>query len=136
MSKISLDAKLYYDDLGAVTPTHELTNVRDLSVPDEMGEADISTRGSEFELTAVTMEKLSIEWQMNWNESDTGFLAILAAYTGNTGIALMCLSSDDGAGCKGDFDILKCSKTENLKDGVLADVVAKPRGALTPVAAA
>jgi len=124
-AKIGLNAKLYHGTAGATAAT-EMANVKDLSMPDERGEADISTRGSGFEVIKSTMRKLSLEWQMLYDELDSDFAAILAAYVGQNAIALKCLSSSTGAGIDADFEIVKITKSENLKDGVYADVVAKP----------
>ena len=125
MAKIGLDAKLYRGTAGS-TATTEMKNVIDLSVPDEMGEADISMRGCKVALVLPTLETFSLEWSMHWDEDDADFAAILAAYRGRTPIALAAYSSDDGEGPDADFVITKCQRTETLKEGVKADIVAKP----------
>ena len=124
-AKIGLNAKLYRGTAGSTAAT-EMKNVRDLSMPDERGEADISTRASGFELFKSTLRSLSIEFQMLWDEDDADFAAVMAAYQAQTPLAILCLSASDGAGIDADFEVLKVTKSENLRDGIYADVVLKP----------
>jgi len=133
MGKLGFKAKLYHATAGtepAAQAANEVT-CRDLSMPDEMNEIDISSRASEFELIDLGLRKLSLEFNMLWDEANTAFAAILAAYRAGTAIAMKCLSSDTGSGPWGDFKVTKCSRNEALKDAVIADIVVKPCGALT-----
>jgi hypothetical protein len=103
-----------------------MNNVRDLSMPDERGEADISCRGSDWELVKSTMRKIELGWQMLWDEDDPDFQAILAAYNARAPIALMCLAAANAQGPDADWEIMKFAKTEDLRGATVADVVAKP----------
>jgi len=125
MARIGLLAKLYRGPVGA-TATTEMKNVRDLNAPDERGEGDISSRGSEFELSVSTMRKLSIEWDINENEADADFVAIRDAYVNRAPIALKCISTAGGTGIDADFEITKFAKKEPLNGPITRDVAAKP----------
>jgi len=125
MSQLGKDAKLYRGTAGTTAATL-MTNVRDLSMPDERGEADTSSRAAGNETVRATMRKVSLEWQMNWDEDDGDFAAILSAYINRSPIALKSISKTAGKGIDADFVVTKCQRNESLRDGITADVVAKP----------
>jgi len=123
--KLGKDAKLYRGTAGSTAATL-MTNVRDVTNPDERNEIDTSSRAYDHETVDVGQIKTSIEWSMSADEADADYAAILAAYLGRTAIALKCISGTSGKGIDGDFKITKLSRSEQLKDQVLVDVVAKP----------
>lgn len=125
MARIGLNAKLYRGTAGT-TPATEMTNIKDLSAPDERDEADISVRGSEYDLMMPTTRKLEISFRMNWDETDADFAAILAAYNARTALAFKCLSASTGQGPMFDGCVMKLSKEEPRKGAIEADVTIKP----------
>lgn len=125
MARIGILAKTYRGAAGSSAST-EMKNIRDLTVNDERGEADISNRGSEFELIRTTMRKVSFDFQMNADEDDADYAAILAAYVNRTPIAWKCLSAADGSGIDCDVEVLKLTRNEALRDAMTADVTVKP----------
>lgn len=74
--KLGLDAKLYYCVAGiGGTPTWvELTNVKNVTLNLQKGEADVTTRANNgWKATAATLKEGSIEFEMVWDPSDAGF---------------------------------------------------------------
>ena len=74
--KLGLDAKLYYCVAGiGGTPTWtELSNVKNVTLNLQKGEADVTTRANNgWKATAGTLKEGSIEFEMVWDTSDTGF---------------------------------------------------------------
>jgi len=84
-----MNAKTYYDatPLTAATPAAysaagwiELTNMRELTLNLETGEADITTRANNgWRATAATLKDGTVDFQMIWNTADAGFTAIETA---------------------------------------------------------
>lgn len=128
MPKIALDAKLYIgaSGSGGVTYSDAMNNVMDLTLTLEYNEGEISNRGSWCELFKPTMAKMSLEFEMFWDEDDTDFAAILAAWVDRTELNIKCLSSDDGSGVEGEFHVFKLDRNESLKDVIKASVTIKP----------
>ena len=64
--KLGLDAKLFQNTGTYATPTwDEITNVRDLTLNLEAGEADVTTRGNAgWRATVATLKDGSIEFEM------------------------------------------------------------------------
>ncbi len=124
--KLGFEGKLYYGAAGSLA-TNEMTNVRDITVSVENGEADVTTRASNgWKATAATLKSGSIEWEMIWEPGDAGFDAIKNAYFNNTAIALAALDGADGEGLDADFSITKFSRSEPLEDAMKVSVTAKP----------
>jgi hypothetical protein len=65
--KLGMEAKLYYGAAG-MTATTELTNVKDVTLNLESGEADVTTRGnSGWRATVGTLKTGSVEFEMIWD---------------------------------------------------------------------
>jgi hypothetical protein len=70
---LGMDAKLYYGNAGS-SATNEMTNVRDVTVTAEAGEADVTTRAnSGWRATVATLKEASVEFEMVWDTADAGF---------------------------------------------------------------
>lgn len=129
--KLGMDGKLYYGAEGALLAAMtEMTNVKDVTVTQEKGEADVTTRAnSGYRGTAGTLKECTIEWQMLFKPSDAGFQAVRDAYYNNTLINLCPLSGAKDAagseGIKGDFSIIGFTKGEPLEGAQTVDVTAK-----------
>ena len=113
-------------DTAGTTATTEITNVKDVTISDERATADTSTRASGFETAKGTTRKVSIEFSMLWDEEEEGFAAVLDAYTTQTAVAIKAISKTSGTGIDADCYIMKLTRSEGLKDGVIAEVTAKP----------
>lgn len=124
--KLGMEAKLYYGEAGA-TATSELTNVKDVTLTLESGEADVTTRGnSGWRATVGTLKTGSVEFEMVWDSADAGFAAIKNAYFNNTPIALAILDGAEGEGLDADFSITSFSRKEALEEAITVSVTAKP----------
>ena len=124
--KLGLEAKLYYGVAGAA-PTTELTNVKDVTLNLEAGEADVTTRGNAgWRATVGTLKSGTVEFEMVWDTADAGFAAIKNAYFNNTPIALAILDGAAGEGLEADFAITNFSRKEALEEAITVSVTAKP----------
>lgn len=98
---LGMDAKLYYGNAGS-SATNEMTNVRDVTVSAEAGEADVTTRAnSGWRATVATLKEASVEFEMVWDTEDTGFPARLSR---RCGARPRVRSTDDGDGLALDRD--------------------------------
>ena len=74
--KLGLDAKLYFcvAGIGGSPTWTELTNVKNVTLSLQKGEADVTTRAnSGWKATAGTLKEGSIEFEMVWDTADAGF---------------------------------------------------------------
>src|SRR5512146_1240366 len=88
-TKFGMDAKLYFcvAGIGGTPAWTELTNVKNLTLNLQKGEADVTTRGNNGgKATAATLKEGSIEFEMVWDPADAGFTAIKDAWFNNTSI--------------------------------------------------
>ena len=119
------DAKLYHGPAGA-TATTEMTNVRDVTLTLEAGEADVTTRAnSGWRATAPTLRECTCEFEMVWDPDDAGFTAIKNAFLASGLIALKILDKTGGQGPDGDFAITSFSRNEALEEAITVSVTAK-----------
>jgi hypothetical protein len=121
---LGMNAKIYYGAAGTTAST-ELTNVRDVTVTLEAGEADVTTRANDgWRATAPTLKECSVEFEMVWKTTDAGFTAVKAAFLANSTIALLVLSEAGGEGIDGDFSITNFSRNEALEEAIKIRVAA------------
>ena len=124
--KLGMEAKLCYGPAGS-TATTELTNVKDVTLNLETGEADVTTRGNQgWRATVATLKNGSVEFEMLWDTADAGFTAIQQAYFSNTPIALAILDGASGSGLDADFSITNFTRNEPLEEAITVSVTAKP----------
>jgi hypothetical protein len=122
---LGMNAKIYYGTAGSTADT-ELTNVKDVTLSLEAGEADITTRAnSGWRATAPTLRECSVEFEMVWKSTDAGFTAIKNAFLANNTVALLVLSEANGEGIDGDFAITNFSRSEALEEAITVSVTAK-----------
>jgi len=130
--KLGMEAKLYYDPAGVSGGSWtELTNVKDLTLNLETGEADVTTRGNAgWRATVATLKDGSIEFEMVWDTTDAGFTAIKDAYFNNTAIGFAIMDGDitttGSQGLQADFSITNFSRNEALEEAITVNVTAKP----------
>ncbi len=140
--KFGLDAKLYFCAAGiGGTPTWtELTNVKNVTLTLQKGEADVTTRANNgWKATAGTLKEGTIEFEMVWDTADAGFTAIKDAYFNNSIIGLAVMDGPiTGAGSNGnqglwaDCMITDFSRDEPLEDAISVKVTAKPTYSTNP----
>ena len=124
--RLGMQAKLYYGAAGT-SATSELTNVKDVTLNLETGEADVSVRASEgWRATVATLKNGSVEFTMIWNTEDEGFTAIKNAYFNNTAIALAVLDGEGGSGLDADFSVTNFTRNEPLEEAITVNMTVKP----------
>lgn len=122
---LGMDAKLYYGAAGA-TATNEMSNVRDVTVSAEAGEADVTTRAnSGWRATVATLRECTIEFEMVWDPADAGFAAIKNAYLSSELVALRALDQAGGTGVDADFSITGFTQNQPLEEAITVSVTAK-----------
>ena len=125
------DAKIYQGAAGGALGTlTEMSNVKDVTLNLEAGEADITTRANGgWRATAPTLRECSCEFEMVWNPADPGFGAIKAAFLAGTTIELAVLDqareTTGAQGPKGSFSITSFSRNEALEEAITVSVTAK-----------
>jgi hypothetical protein len=131
--KLGMEAKLYFKDGGVagVGEWGELTNVKDVTLNLETGEADVTTRANAgWKATVATLKNGSIEFEMVWDTADAGFTAIKEAYFENKALGFAVMDGDiETAGSQGlqaDFSITNFSRKEPLEEAITVSVTAKP----------
>lgn len=103
-----------------------LSNVRDVTLSLEAGEADVTTRANNgWRATAATLKEASVEFEMVWDTADAGFAAIRSAFLGNDPIGLQILDGPGGQGLQADFMITAFSRNEALEEAITVSVTAK-----------
>jgi len=133
--KLGMEAKIYYkvggqSGGGAWT---ELTNVRDVTLSLETGEADVTTRAnSGWRATVATLKDASVEFEMVWDTADAGFTAIKNAYLTNAPIGFQVRDGAGGQGLQADFMITQFSRSEPLEEAISVSVTAKVTYSTTP----
>lgn len=132
--KLGMEAKIYYkaggQGGGAWT---ELTNVRDVTLSLETGEADVTTRAnSGWRATVATLKDASVEFEMVWDTADAGFTAIKNAYLTNAPIGFQVRDGANGQGLQADFMITQFSRSEPLEEAISVSVTAKVTYSTTP----
>ena len=132
---LGVNCKLYRNTATWGSPSwDEVTNVRDLTINLEKGEADVTIRGGNgFRQVVGTLKDGSIEFQMVWDPADADFTAIKDAYFNDTSIELMALDGSSAPaagvtvqGLRADFSVVNFSRNEGLEDAVTVDVTVKP----------
>jgi len=129
--QLGMNAKAYYG--AADTPLVnlvELTNVKDVNLSLDAGEADVTTRAnSGWRATAATLKEASAEFEMVWKTSDAALAAIRDAYLNGTELAMCFLTDDKGTtgaeGPRGNWTITNFSRNEALEEGITISVTVK-----------
>jgi len=132
---LGVNAKLYRNTATWASPSwDEITNVRDLTLNCEKGEADVTVRGGNgWRQTVGTLKDGSLEFSMVWDNSDADFTAIKNAFFNDTSIELLAL---DGSatpasgvtvqGLHADFAVTNFTRNEGLEEALTVDVTLKP----------
>jgi hypothetical protein len=122
---LGMDAKLYYGTAGATAATL-LTNVTDVTLTLEAGSADITTRAnSGWRAKVATLKEATLEFEMVWDSTDSGFTAVRTAFLDSSTIALLALDKVSGQGPDGDWAITSFSRSEPLEEAIKAKVTAE-----------
>ena len=125
--KLGLDAKLFRGTAGT-QGTIEVTNVKDVSLSLESGEADVTTRKAKgWKLSVATLKEASLEITILYDTEDEDFLAFKTAYFTNTPISLFVTDGDTTAhGLDADFSVTGFTVDQPLEEAVTVKITAKP----------
>ncbi len=129
--QLGMNAKIYQGDEGTdLELLTEMSNVRDVTLTMEAGEADVTTRGnSGWRATAATLREATCEFEMLWEPGDAGFEAVRTAFLASSLLALCPLTDDrdtaDAEGPRGDWAITGFNRAEPLEEGITVSVTAK-----------
>ena len=125
--KLGLDAKLFRGTAGT-QGTIEVTNVKDVSLSLESGEADVTTRKAKgWKLSVATLKEASLEIPILYDTEDEDILAFKEAYFSNTPISLFVTDGDTTAhGLDADFSVTGFTVEQPLEEAVTVKVTAKP----------
>ena len=122
---LGLDAVLYRGTAGTKATT-EVTNVKDLTINLESGEADVTTRATEgWKAAVATLKEGSLEFGMLYDTADADFQAFQSAYFSNTPMALF-VSDGNNNGLDADFVVTSFSRSEPLEEALTVSVTCKP----------
>ena len=128
---LGMNAKIYQGAAGADLATvTEMSNVKDVTLNLEAGEADVTTRGNQgWRATVATLRECSVEFEMLWNPGDAGFEAIKTAFLSAGTLRLAVLTGEKATsgteGPLGDFSITNFTRNDPLEEGVTVSVTAK-----------
>ena len=125
--KLGLDAKLFRGTAGT-QGNIEVTNVKDVSLSLESGEADVTTRKAKgWKLSVATLKEASLEITILYDTEDEDFLAFKEAYFSNTPLSLFVTDGDTTAhGLDADFSVTGFTVDQPLEEAVTVKVTAKP----------
>lgn len=122
---VGLLAKLYRGAAGAQAAT-EMKNVKDVTLNLEKGEADVTTRAAAGWRNYIgTLKDASLEFEMNYDTTDSDYSALLSAYLNNTALAFF-VSDGSGNGLDADWVITGFNTSQPLDEAVTVSVTAKP----------
>ena len=122
---LGLNAKLLRGTAGSTGAT-EVTNVKDLSLNLESGDADVTTRATKgWKASVATLKEASLEFSMLYDPENADFTAFQTAYFSNTPMALF-VTDGNGSGLDADWSITGFSMEQNLEEAVTVSVTAKP----------
>lgn len=130
--KLGLDAKLYRNTGSPGSLLWQLvSNVRDVTLNLETGEADVTTRGNVgWRATAGTLKDASIEFEMVWDTEDYHFVAFKDAFFGGSPVELLVMDDDasiaGSQGLQALCQIINFTRSEALEEAVAVSVTAKP----------
>jgi len=128
---LGMNAKIYQGPTGTdLASLTEMSNVKDVTLNLEAGEADVTTRANQgWRATAPTLRECTAEFEMLWKPGDAGFDAIKTAFLTSATLALAVLTGEKATsgteGPRGDFSITNFSRNEALEEGVTVSVTAK-----------
>ena len=127
------DAKLYFcaAGIGGTPVWTEMTNVKNVTVNLQKGEADVTTRGNNgFKASVGTLKEGSIEFEMVYDTADAGFSALQAAFFNDTAIGIAAMDGPVAtAGSEGlwaDMAVIDFSREEPLEEALSVKVTLKP----------
>ena len=132
--RLGKDAKAYIAGATAgFANLVEMTNVKDLTLNHETGEADTTTRANAgWRSTMATLREATAEFEMVWDSADANFAKIQAAWMASTTLEAAFLTGDvAGApdpGIQGPYahwSVTNFSRSEPLEEAITVSVTMK-----------
>jgi len=139
MQKLGLNAVCYFK-VGGVAGAADwlpLSNLKDLTLDLQSGEADVTTRAANgWRLKVATLKEASIEGEMLWDTSDGGFTALKNAFFTNSLIGILALDGPlsvvGNEGLKADCNVLSFTRDEKLEDALTVKIKLSPTYSTQP----
>jgi hypothetical protein len=138
MTKIGLNAKTYRNTGTFAAPVwSEIKNIRDMTLSDSMGEADVTRRASGgFREMFPTLREAAIEFDMVNVAADTDISTIATNYTNRTTfeIAVMdgAIATSGSRGVRMTVAVFKFERSEELENVQMYSVSMKACPATNP----
>jgi hypothetical protein len=127
---LGLDTKMFYATPGANPTYTELGNVKNVTINLESAEADVTVRANNgWRATVPTLRDASIEFEMVYDTTDAGFIAMRAAYFASSDVLLKVLdggTATTGTGLVATCRITNFTISQGLEESVNVNVSAKP----------
>jgi TP901-1 family phage major tail protein len=125
--RLGIKAKIFYGAAGTTgVPTSELTNVTDVTVTLDAGEADVTSRDNDgFRAMIGGLKECSIEFEMLYLPGDPGLAAIKNAWITGDQIHIAALTGTGGEGPVGDFSVTSFARSEPLEEAIKYSVTLK-----------
>ncbi len=130
--RLGMEARLYRNTANFDNPVWvEVSNVKDVTLNLEKGEADVTTRANNgWRATVGTLKEASVEFQMVWDTEDEGFTAVQEGFFGNDPIEFAVMSGPmndpQSEGLRATFDVFSFTRNEALEEAIMVDVSIKP----------
>jgi len=138
--KLGMECKAYFfampltaawDGTGGAPSNTEMSNVKDVTLNLETGEADVTTRANNgWRATAATLKNGSVEFEMIWDPADAGFTHIQTAWADSAEVGLAFMDGAIGVagnqGLASNFTVVNFSREEPLEEAVRVKVTVKP----------
>jgi TP901-1 family phage major tail protein len=125
--RLGIKAKIFYGAAGSTgVPTSELSNVTDVTVTLDAGDADVTTRDNDgFRAVIGGLKECSIEFDMLFLPGDPGLAAIKNAWLTGEQIHIAALTGENGEGPVGDFSVTSFARAEPLEEAIKYSVALK-----------
>tara|TARA_B110000444_G_C18429325_1_gene406053 strand:+ start:122 stop:538 length:417 start_codon:yes stop_codon:yes gene_type:complete len=123
--KLGMDGEISYATTwnGTYTP---LGNVKDVTFNLETADADVTIRSNGGWRGKVTsLKEASLEFDMVWDTTDTGFDDIKDAFLGNEIVFFKVLDETGGSGLHAAFSIISFGRNETMEEAQTSSVTAK-----------
>jgi hypothetical protein len=126
------DAKLYRNTGSYGSPAwNEIPNVKDLSLPFELGEADVSTRGyGSWKARIGTLGDLELTFDTVYDPTDADVTALRDAFFARTIIGMAIMDGDitvsTTKGFRADMQVFGFEQSQNLEDAQRVSVTMRP----------
>ncbi len=127
-AQLGLKCVLHYKPAGSYVA---ITNVRDVTLNLEKGEADVSTRnGNGWKQTLDGLKDASVSWDMIWDTTDAAMNALATAFFNNTAVLMAVMdgpyATTGSQGLVASMTVKKFERKEPLTEATMVSVEVKP----------